>query len=251
MPTARVADPIHRFARYLSIVGHPFIALPASVAALSVLRGGDARAAAGLAALFVVVSIAVLVGIRQGRFNDFDVSERQRRSGFYAVATAGTVMLGILQRDNPGALRACLIAAAVLVVCGVLNHRTKASLHTAFALYAAGFWAAWSISAGLVALPIAAAIAWSRVRLARHTVAEVFTGAGVGLVAALSFVYWPMPLSPAGRDAPHDDAALRRVSFSGAPLAHSTSASTEYQRSPKMACPASFGCQVSLSKLVL
>ncbi len=192
MSTASVADPTHRFARYLSIAGHPFIVLPASVAALSVLRGGDARAAAGLAALFVVVSIAVLVGIRQGRFNDFDVSERKRRPGFYAVATTGTVMLGILQRDNPGALRACLIAAAVLAVCGVLNRWTKASLHTAFALYAAGFWAAWSMSAGLAALPIAAAIGWSRVRLGRHTLAEVFAGAAVGLVAASCFVYWPM-----------------------------------------------------------
>src|SRR5438045_1708710 len=85
------ADPRDRVARYLSIIGHPFIVLPASIAALSALKGSDTRAAAGLAAIFIAVSVVLLLGIRAGRFNDFDVSERERRPGFYVLMTAGTV----------------------------------------------------------------------------------------------------------------------------------------------------------------
>lgn len=182
-------DAITTLARYLSVVGHPFIVLPVSVAALSMLRGGDPRAAAGVAALFVLASLAVVVGIKTGRFNDFDVSDRERRPRFYVGVTAGTIALGFWLRNEPEAFAACMIAAAVLVACGVLNRFTKASLHTAFALYAAGFWGAWSLAAGLIGLPLAVAIAWSRVRLGRHSVREVVVGGAVGALAASSFVY--------------------------------------------------------------
>lgn len=179
------ADPVQRLARYLSIIGHPFIALPASVGAVSALNDADERAAVRLGVVFVVVSACVVMGMATGRFNDFDVSERQRRPAFYALVTGATLALGAGLRDEPGALATCSVAAAVLAVCGVLNRRTKASLHTAFALYAAGLWGAWCISAGLAALPIAAAVAWSRVRLGRHTWSEVGCGALVGVVGGV------------------------------------------------------------------
>jgi pimeloyl-ACP methyl ester carboxylesterase/membrane-associated phospholipid phosphatase len=182
------ADPAYHVARYVSVAGHPFIVLPVSVGALSVLRGGDTRAAAVIAGLFVVLSIAILVGIRTGRFNNFDVSEGQRRPRFYVLVIAATVALGFRFRDNPEALAACTIAAAVLIGCGLLNRWVKASLHTAFALYAAGLWGAWSIGAGFVALAIAALIAWSRIRLCRHSRTEVLVGAGIGIAAALCLI---------------------------------------------------------------
>jgi membrane-associated phospholipid phosphatase len=69
-----------------------------------------------------------------------------------------------------------------------LNHWAKASLHTVFALYAAGLWGAWSIGAGIVAVPLAASVAWSRVRLGRHSCKEVLAGATVGLAAAFALL---------------------------------------------------------------
>jgi pimeloyl-ACP methyl ester carboxylesterase/membrane-associated phospholipid phosphatase len=184
-PAPGAADTVRGFARYVSITGHPFIVLPASIGALSVLRGGDARAAAVISALFVAVSVAILIGIRNGRFNNFDVSEGGRRPRFYVLVIAATVAMGVWFRHDPEALRSCAIAAALLMACGLVNRWVKASLHTAFALYAAGFWAAWSISAGLVALSVAALIAWSRIRLGRHSMTEVLVGAGIGSVAGL------------------------------------------------------------------
>lgn len=187
-PAAPSGALVHQLARYLSIVGHPFVVLPASVAAVSLLRGGSVRAGALLAGVFLVVSALVVAGIKAGRFNDFDVSERERRPAFYLLVTAGTAALALWLRGDAGAVRACVSAGALLVACGLVNRWTKASLHTAFALYAVGFWAAWSPLAGLLALPLAAAVAWSRIYLGRHTKAEVLVGAALGLIAAVALL---------------------------------------------------------------
>lgn len=184
MSTARAETITHDLARYLSVVGHPFIVVPASLGAVSVLRGGDAGGAARVGALFLAVSLGIVWGIRTGRFNDFDVSERQRRPGFYVLVTGATLALAAWLHDEPDALHACAVASVVLAACGAINRWTKASLHTAFALYAVGLWLAWSIGAGLVALAIAAWIAWSRARLGRHSWNEILIGAAVGFVAA-------------------------------------------------------------------
>jgi membrane-associated phospholipid phosphatase len=183
-PAATPATPLDRFARHLSGFGHPFVVVPCSVAAISILRGDAPHAAASVAALFIAMTVAVVVGVKAGRFNDFDVSERSRRPGFYVLIIGGTVALGFWLRDEPEAFGACVVAAAVLVVCGVVNRWMKPSLHAAFSLYAVGLWGAWSIAAGLAAIPVAAAIAWSRIRLHRHTPREVVVGTGIGLVAA-------------------------------------------------------------------
>jgi membrane-associated phospholipid phosphatase len=183
-PAGTPATLLDRFARYLSGFGHPFVVVPCSVAAISMLRGDAPHAATSVAALFIAMSVAVFVGVKAGRFNDFDVSERSRRPGFYVLIIGGTVALGFWLRDQPEAFGACAVAAAVLVVCGVINRWMKPSLHAAFSLYAVGWWGAWSIAAGLAAIPFAAAVAWSRIRLHRHTPREVVVGTAIGLVAA-------------------------------------------------------------------
>lgn len=178
----------YRLARHLSVAGHPFIVIPASVAAVSVLRGGGSSSGASIAIVFVAAAAAVLIGVRTGHFNDFDVSERQRRPAFYLIVTAATAALAFRVREQPDALWACCTAAALLITSGLLNRWIKASLHTSFSLYAAGLWGVWSLPAGLIALPIAASIAWSRVHLGRHSRAEVLAGAALGLVAGASLV---------------------------------------------------------------
>lgn len=187
-PALPGSAPLYSLARQLSIFGHPFIVLPASVGAIAVLRGGDARSGLLMAGVFVAVSVAIVLGIRAGRFNDFDVSERERRAGFYPLVIAGTIGMAYSFRQDAQAMRACISAGALLVSCGVANRWLKASLHTAFGLYVAGLWATWSLSAGLLVLPFAAAVAWSRVHLGRHSMREVLVGAALGLVAAAALL---------------------------------------------------------------
>jgi hypothetical protein len=181
-------DSLHAVARYLSILGHPFVVLPASIAALALLRGGDPRTGLALGLLFILVSLAVVLGVRAGRFNDFDVSQRERRPAFYALVLAATIVLAARLRHDPEGFWACVLAGATLIVCGLMNRWIKASLHTAFSLYATGLWCAWSVSAGLAALPLALCVAWSRLHLRRHSRAEVLAGVAVGLAAGAGLV---------------------------------------------------------------
>jgi hypothetical protein len=46
-----------------------------------------------LALLLIGVSLVSVLGVRAGRFNDFDVSQRERRPGFYALVIALTALL--------------------------------------------------------------------------------------------------------------------------------------------------------------
>jgi membrane-associated phospholipid phosphatase len=184
-PPASTSPPrqITRVARYVSIIGHPFIVLPAAVYTSAAMRSGEPGAGVQLAIMFGAVSLGILLGIRTGRFNNFDVSDRERRPRFYLLVTAATLALGLWHREEPETLRACLVAGALLMVSGAINRWVKVSLHTAFALYAAGLLGAWSVTLGLLALAFAPAIAWSRVHLGRHSLREVVFGAIVGLVA--------------------------------------------------------------------
>lgn len=186
------ADSVTLAARFFSIAGHPFVALPAAVYVTSLMNDGDSGSGLRLLVLFGVVAVVIVIGIRTGRFNNFDVSERDRRPRFYALLTSAVFVFGFWQRDQPQAFRACMVAGALLLVCGVANRWVKVSLHSAFAMYAAGLVAASSAVAALVTLPVCAAIAWSRVHLGRHRRSEVWLGLALGLVAGASLSLWPL-----------------------------------------------------------
>jgi hypothetical protein len=190
MPPARSARTVDLLARCLSIGGHPFVAIPASLGAMTVLRETDARAVSTIAVVLLALALAILAGVRAGRFNDFDVSDRQRRPAFFAVLALGTLAMSFWVRDDAEALRACLIASAIIGGCGLLNRWMKVSLHTAFALYAAGLWGTWAVGAALAALPLAGAVAWSRVHLRRHLWREVGAGALFGLVGGALLAFY-------------------------------------------------------------
>jgi hypothetical protein len=191
MSPAPSARPVDLLARCLSIVGHPFVAIPASLGAMTVLREADTRAVTTIALVFLALALAVLAGVRAGRFNDFDVSERERRPAFFAVLALGTLAMAVWIRDDAEGFRACLIAGAIIGGCGLLNRWMKVSLHTAFAIYAASLWATWTMGAALAALPLAGAVAWSRVHLRRHLWREVGAGALFGMVGAALLAFYP------------------------------------------------------------
>jgi membrane-associated phospholipid phosphatase len=73
-----------------------------------------------------------------------------------------------------------------VVTALALSPILKISLHTCFAALATGFlWPApFALAAGAV---LVGALAWSRLTLRRHTPAEVFSGALVGLLSAVAY----------------------------------------------------------------
>ncbi|MCP2260194.1 PAP2 superfamily [Streptoalloteichus tenebrarius] len=142
-----------------------------------------------IAVFAAVIPMVVMVrGARRGQWEGRYVDNREARLVPFLVCM-GSVLLGsvgLWLGRAPGALIALAAAMlATLAVCLYITvaRRWKISLHSAVATGAVailtvlyGPWAA------LVA-PLAALSAWSRVVLGKHTVAQVFAGAAVAVLA--------------------------------------------------------------------
>lgn len=185
-----------RAARLLSSLFQPVLTGTYVLLAVSIADADTWVAAVGwglgLAALTAgVPTFDILRRVRGNTVTDFHIAVREQRLRPLLVAlgcTAAGLVL-VLMLGGPRAVSVALSAA--LVTGGVLTVVTrvwKISFHAATAASAVvlltwvlGPWA-------LVTLLLPPAIAWSRVRLARHTPAQVAAGAVTGLVLTAAVV---------------------------------------------------------------
>ena len=181
------------FAHLLSLAGHPAILTP-SAAALAAVLGGAAPEttrtilfAAG--AVAAAVTVYSLVQVRQGKWADADASVPEERSQLnlfllpaLAIASAWAFWSG-----QPAALSAGLGVAAAIVAAAMLTSRwLKLSLHVGFAVLASSlFWPEMFLVG--IGLGISSLIAWSRLYLARHDLADILAGALAGALGGLVF----------------------------------------------------------------
>jgi hypothetical protein len=180
-------------ARGVSIAGHPLVLAPAAGLLAALSQGAPARLMRSLLVVLLAASLVVLAfslwNVRSGRWAHIDASnppERRVLNGFLL----GLLLVGaaVAWRTDPAhhLSFALLIAGLAVVTALALSPILKISLHTCFAALAAGFlWPApFAIAAGGV---VVGALAWSRLTLRRHTPAEVFSGALVGLLSAVAY----------------------------------------------------------------
>jgi hypothetical protein len=185
--------PLTLAARTLSIVGHPALLMPLGVALGA--SGADAPPRLLQVALSTAVTVAVIVGlyslwqVRAGRWAHVDASQPRERSQltlFLAALLGGAAgLLWALGQPLPVVLGPLLAALLVLLAHG-LRRRLKVSLHATFALFAAALvWPHAGLTLGLVLL--SAGVAWSRLVLGRHTLAEVLLGLLLGMAGGVVF----------------------------------------------------------------
>ena len=148
--------------------------------AMAVLWGGIAALSAS-----VLPYALILRGVRQGRLTDKNISLRQQRVRFAAVAIASILTgLAVLAAfDAPAELVALQASIAVGVACGwVITLWWKISVHAAIAAGAATVLTLVFGTALLAAWPLVALIGWSRVQVGDHTPAQVLAGVALGVV---------------------------------------------------------------------
>lgn len=192
-PTPAPAQPAHiLLARAVSIVGHPMVLVPAAIAVAMRGRVTSGQATLVLGAMFgaiAIVAVYLVHGVRSGRLSHVDVPAQRERGGFYRVAlaasAAATVVLAIVPAP-PAAPAGFGCAFALLAVASVVNRWVKASLHTAFAIVAAGVVGPEAPRAFACLAVMAVLVPWSRVTLGRHTKREVVVGAALGVTTALA-----------------------------------------------------------------
>lgn len=169
-------------ARALSIVGHPAVLMPVAVAAAA--SGPGAPPQLLRVALGTAVAVAVIVGlyslwqVHRGRWAHVDASHPAERNQLNLVLAgllcAAAGLLWALGQP-PAVAAGPLLAALLVLLTHALRRWLKVSLHAAFALFAAAL--VWPYLPGTLAIgALALGVAWSRLVLRRHTLAEVLTG---------------------------------------------------------------------------
>jgi membrane-associated phospholipid phosphatase len=188
-----LARPLPRRLRVARLVGEvlsppPILAVLALVIAwassptpaMAVLWGGIAAVSAS-----VLPYALILRGVRRGRLTDKNISLRQQRIRFAAVAIASilTGLTVLAAFDAPAEMVALQASIAVGVTCGwVITLWWKISVHAAIAAGAATVLLLVFGLALLVVWPLVALIAWSRVQVGDHTPAQVLAGIALGIV---------------------------------------------------------------------
>ena len=186
-----------RLARLISNILNPFIV---SVIVIVLLAVKDASSTAdamkwaliSLAISVLPIFIVVIFLIHRKKLDGFFANPREQRSVVYILASAlGAIGCGILwYLDAPELLAVAFTAglASIVVFTGI-NYFWKISLHTAFTaasvtviIMVYGATAAWT----LVFLPL---MAWARIELKQHSVAQVITG-GLLAAAIVAGVFW-------------------------------------------------------------
>lgn len=179
------AGPGLRTARALSLLLHPFAVFTALVlvAAWRLDPAALPKALLGVAVVVAIVWAFVLQRWRSGRWSTVDASHPRERPLLYGLALllAGGWWWWMGGRASPLSSGA-VAAVAMLCVAGLANRWIKLSLHMASLLFAGvallGLWWPAAVALLLAAPPLA----WSRLRMARHTLPEVLGGALLGAV---------------------------------------------------------------------
>ena len=123
--------------------------------------------------------------VRQGNVTDLDIHFRQQRKSTLLVTAAGFALTwAVMSVGNAPSVLRLMAGAGLLQWVAVLlvTLRWKISIHTTSASGMTLFLV-WLF--GAIALPMALivlSVAWSRIKLHRHTPAQVTAGIGLGLL---------------------------------------------------------------------
>lgn len=185
------ADPWRRAARVVSVLLHPFavFAAIAMAAAWRLDPGSLGRTAAGIGVAVAIVWAFVLQRHRGGHWRTVDASRRQERPLLYLLVllVAGGYWWW-MGGHRSAASQGVLAAVAMLCIAAVANRWIKLSLHMASLAFAG--MVLWRLlgTPALAAFALLPLLGWSRLRLGRHTPAEVLGGTLLGLTCGGALV---------------------------------------------------------------
>jgi hypothetical protein len=179
-------------ARVISLVFNPyFLLLPTPYFFLVKITNNPVYAIKWtiFTAIFIAVVMAsTIVGVEKKVFSDLDISRRKQRPIYFSVILAVSLfyLAAIILLHGPDVLFLGVICLLLgLLVLSLINTRVKASMHLAtisaiifgFSLFFGGDFLIF-----LVMIPI---IAWSRLKVHRHSLRETIIGSVLGSVMTL------------------------------------------------------------------
>ncbi|MDO8461114.1 MAG: hypothetical protein Q7S38_01585 [bacterium] len=181
-----------RFAKIISLVFHPVVLLlilPYLVIYRQTASEMYALKWVVFSSPFLVIGITLfLVERLRGVFSDSDISHQKERPKFYAIALILAFIYFAVSLFFKGIFFPISIIAFGIIIglflFDMVNTRIKASVHI-------GVYCAFVITVGILyqtffpalVLPF---LAWSRIKLHRHTILEIITGGVLGSLVTIA-----------------------------------------------------------------
>lgn len=143
-----------------------------------------------LAMIIIPVVIWLVWNVKTGRYTNMDVSNRVQRKTLYIFIAVCVIAYLIFHYIRNGAVDFVMLFILILLFAlQVSNLFIKSSMHTAFNIFVAALFFNLDWKMGLLWLGIAALVGITRVILKRHTVKEVFMGAGIAFMVSFIYLY--------------------------------------------------------------
>lgn len=142
--------------------------------------------------LITILPIIIWIywNVKTGRYTNMDVSNRVQRKSLYIFIAVCIVLYQLYHYIMNGFLDFVMLFILVLLFAlQYSNLYIKSSMHTAFNVFVAALFYDSDWRAGLFWLFIAALVGVTRVILRRHTVKEVFMGAGIAFMVSFVYLY--------------------------------------------------------------
>lgn len=140
--------------------------------------------------IIVPVVIWLVWNVKTGRYTNMDVSDRVQRKTLYIFIAACVIIYLMVNYFRNGYIDLVMLFILILIfTMQISNFFIKSSMHTAFNVFVASLFFTLNWKAGLVWLGIAALVGITRIILKRHTVKEVFMGAGIAFVVSFIYLY--------------------------------------------------------------
>ncbi len=181
-------------ARYVSTILSPFvIAVPFVFLVAYAPNEPDALLSAALTLFFLSIGplLYILIGMRLGKFTDFDVSVRSQRTGPLLFSSISSLIgyLVLATIHGPKNLESVLLIAVInSTLLLLISFWWKMSMHT---MSLASAVTMLSMLYGYLMLPaflLVILVSWSRVVLRRHTLAQVTIGSFMGIALTWLFL---------------------------------------------------------------
>lgn len=184
-------------AKYISIIGHPFLTIPVFLLIILFARedvtNPGTLATMIIGGIFIPISVITYFGVKRGKYTNLDVSDQAQRQRWFMLSTvlvgAVTAMLWITQQDKLVCL-AMTVSLFLMITSQVVNTVLKASMHVAYHAYLSFVIYFFNHWIGILFLLFLTVLAWSRLHLKRHTKPEVLFGLLLGVSFGAIFLIW-------------------------------------------------------------
>ncbi|CAH0183278.1 phosphatase PAP2 family protein [Chryseobacterium sp. Bi04] len=138
--------------------------------------------------IMLPVIIWLVWNVKTGRYTNMDVSNRVQRKTLYIFIAVCVLVYLLFNYLRNGYIDFIMLFILILLFAlQISNLYIKSSMHTAFNVFVAALFFSLNWKLGILWLGIAALVGITRIILKRHTIKEVFMGAGIAFL--ISFIY--------------------------------------------------------------